>query len=208
MINNLINSLKKEYPLAICSLDFDHPLDLLIATILAAQCTDKRVNIVTIDLFKKYKNVYEYANADIKELESLIRTTGFYHNKAKNIIGCCVTIINKFSGVIPQTMDQLITLPGVGRKTANVLLHNAFGLNEGIVVDTHCIRLSKRLGLTTYDDAIKIEKDLMKIVPKDHWSIFGHLFVFHGRAICNARSPKCNECVINILCPKVNVTQK
>lgn len=205
MISKVINKLKHEYPSAQCSLDFENPLQLLIATILAAQCTDKRVNIVTKELFAKYKSAQDFANADIDELERIIKPTGFYHNKAKNIIACCQMIVSKHNGNVPQSMEELILLPGVGRKTANVVLQNIFNINVGIVVDTHCKRLSYRLGLTKEQEPEKIELDLMKVIPKEHWKDFSHLLVFHGRAICNARKPKCNDCFLHENCPKLGI---
>lgn len=208
MINKIINRLKNEYKEADCSLDFENPLQLIIATILAAQCTDERVNIVTKELFKKYKSVEDFANADLFELESIIKSTGFYHNKAKNIIACCKQLIEKYNGKVPSTMNELVSLPGVGRKTANVVLQSAYNVNEGIVVDTHCKRLSNRLGLTKHQDPKKIEKDLMDSIPRKYWKDFGHLLVFHGRAVCNARNPKCKECLLNDYCPRIGVNKR
>lgn len=203
MVKTIIKKLKETYPDAQCSLDYKNPLQLLISTILAAQCTDARVNIVTKELFQKYKTTEDFANANIHELENYIRSTGFYHNKAKNIIDCCKQLVSKYNGQIPKTMDELIQLPGVGRKIANVVLQDAYGISEGIVVDTHCKRLSNRLGLTKEDNPVKIERDLMKIIPKEDWRNFGHLMVFHGRAVCDARKPKCEECPITEECAKV-----
>lgn len=197
--------LKKEYPEAQCSLDYKNPLQLLIATILAAQCTDSRVNIVTKDLFIRYKTTEDFAYADIHELENYIRSTGFYHNKAKNIIECCKQLVSNYNGQIPKSMDELVALPGVGRKIANVVLQDAYGIIEGIVVDTHCKRLSNRMGLTQNDDPKKIEQDLIKIISKEDWQTFGHLMVFHGRAVCDAKKPKCGKCPINKECAKVGV---
>lgn len=208
MINRIISKLKKEYPNIQCSLKFKNALQLLIATILAAQCTDERVNIVTKELFKKYKTAQDFAKADLIELENIIKPTGFYHSKAKNIIECCKIIVEKHNGQVPQTMEELIKLPGVGRKTANVVLHNAFGKSEGIVVDTHCKRLSQRLGFTKNEDPNKIEKDLIKIVPKEYWNDYGNLMVFHGRTVCNARKPRCQDCLLQQECPKVGVNLK
>lgn len=203
MINKLIDKLKAEYPDSKCSLNYENPFQLLIATILAAQCTDERVNIVTKDLFKKYKTVEDFANADLSELEKDIKSTGFYHNKAKNIMNCSKTLLEKFNGEIPKTMEEMVTLPGVGRKTANVVLQDGFGLLTGVVVDTHCKRLANRLGLTKNQDPDKIEQDLLKIVPVSDWSNFGHLLVYHGRAVCDARKPRCETCIINEQCPKI-----
>lgn len=195
----IIEELGTLYPMTGCTLRYSDPLQLLIATQLAAQCTDERVNIVTKSLFKKYRTVEDFAGADIKELEDDIRSTGFYRNKARNIIACYQKIIADYEGKVPDTMEKLLSLPGVGRKTANVVLGNAFGI-PGIVVDTHAKRLSRRLGLTREEDPVKIEFDLMKIVPKDKWTIFSHMLVFHGRAVCKARSPECGSCTIRPYC--------
>ncbi len=197
----IIRILRKSYPTAKTALHFSNPLQLLISTILSAQCTDKRVNIVTIDLFKKYKSLKDYADAKQSELEQDIRSTGFYRNKAKNIIGCCSMLEGTFGGEIPQTMEELLQLPGVGRKTANCVLGGAFGLNEGVVVDTHVQRLSQRLGLTSNEDAVKIEEDLMQLMPRKDWYGFSNLMILHGRAVCNARKPNCPECPIRDNCP-------
>jgi len=203
----IIELLEKEHPDAKIALNYTTPLELLIATILSAQCTDKRVNIVTKSLFKKYQKPEDYAKADLKELEEDIKPTGFYRNKAKNIKKCCQILVEKFGSQVPKTMEEMLELPGVARKTANIVLANAYGIVEGIAVDTHVRRLSKRLGLTKEEDANKIERDLMKIVPKDKWMRFTDLLIFHGRRICIAKKPKCDTCVINKLCPsafKVN----
>lgn len=194
----------KEYPTACCSLDFKKPYELLIATQLAAQCTDARVNIVTKDLFKKYTSVEDFANADLSELENDIRSTGFYRNKAKNIIGCCKMLLSDFGGEVPDTMEELTRLPGTGRKTANIILGDIYE-KPSVVVDTHCIRLSNRFGLTENSDPYKIELDLKKIVPEDYQTRFCHTLVFHGRAYCNARSPKCETCPVKEICPKIGV---
>jgi len=193
----------KIYPEATCSLDYDKPLELLIATMLAAQCTDERVNIVTRDLFKKYTSVYNYANANPEELEEDIRPTGFYRNKARNIIGCCKKLIKDFGGKVPDNMEDLLSLPGVGRKTANVVLGNIYKI-PGIIVDTHCKRLSNRIGLTEEEDPEKIEFDLMEILPREDWTAFSNSLVYHGRAICNARKPKCVHCPIAQYCDFFN----
>ena len=198
--------LRKAYPDAKVSLDFTIPLELLIATILAAQCTDVRVNIVTKNLFKKYRHAEDWLNVPQEELENDIRSTGFYRNKAKSIQKTCAAIIDRFAGVVPRTMDELLTLHGVGRKTANVILGNCFGV-QGIVCDTHMIRLSRRLGLSENSDPVKIEFDLMEIVPKEKlggWTLFSHCIVFHGRAVCSARKPDCPTCVIARYCPSAN----
>lgn len=191
------------YPEATCSLDYQEPLQLLIATILAAQCTDLRVNIVTKDLFKKYKSAEDFARANPEELEQDIKSTGFYRNKAKNIIACCQKLISEYNGKVPNNMEDLVALPGVGRKTANVVLSNIFGI-PGIIVDTHCIRLSNRIGLTDYEDPVKIENDLMEIVSKKDWTKFSNNLVYHGRAICDARKPKCEICPISEYCKHFN----
>jgi endonuclease-3 len=196
-----IRLLEKEHLDAEIALTFKNPLELLISTILSAKCTDKRVNIVTKTLFKKYKTLEDYAEADIKELELDIRSTGFYHNKARHIKKCCQMLIEKFGSQVPRTMEELLELPGVARKTANIVLSNVFGIVEGIAVDTHVRRLSERLGLTQNKNQDKIEQDLMKIVPKEMWMRFSDLLVFHGRRICMAKKPKCGECVLNKICP-------
>jgi endonuclease-3 len=198
--------LRKTYPEAKVSLDFINPLELMVATILAAQCTDLRVNIVTKDLFKKYRKVQDWIKVPQAELEQDIRSTGFYHNKAANIQKACKTLIENFHGQVPQTMEELLTLGGVGRKTANVILGNCFGV-QGIICDTHMIRLSRRLGLSENEDPTKLEFDLMEIVPKEKfggWTLFSHCIVFHGRACCNARKPDCPHCPIAEYCPAAN----
>ncbi len=192
------------YEDADCTLDYDGPLQLLISTQLAAQCTDKRVNIVTKDLYKKYTDVYAFANADEEELREDIRSTGFFRNKAKNIIGCCKMLISDFGGEVPEAMEDLLKLPGVGRKTANLVRGDYFGI-PGIVVDTHAARLSNRLGLTKNKEPQKIEMDLLKIVPEEYQTLFCHQLVYHGRAYCAAGRPKCDICPINHLCPRVGV---
>lgn len=197
----IIRKLKKRFPDANCSLTQRSPLQLLVATILSAQCTDARVNIVTKDLFKRYKTTKDYAEADPEELSEIIRSTGFFRNKTKSILGMAQGLLEKHHGKVPRTMDELTKLPGVGRKTANVVLGNAFGIDEGVVVDTHVTRISNRLKLTKHKDAVKIEQDLMRLVPKSDWTLFPHLMILHGRATCQARKPRCEECLINILCP-------
>ena len=192
--------LKKHYAQVHCTLDFRSPLELLISTILAAQCTDERVNKVTPELFKKYPNVEALAGATQEEIEEAIRSTGFYHNKAKSIRTCCQQLIEKHGGQVPKTMEELTALQGVGRKTANVILGNAYGI-PGVVVDTHVTRLSQRMGFTKNTDPVKIEQDLMKLIPREDWTDFSHRMVFHGRAICIARKPKCAECPLNKICP-------
>jgi len=200
-VKKIIAILKKEYPNARIALKFKDPWQLLVATILSAQCTDVRVNQVTPGLFKKYKTLADFARADVKEFEKDIHSTGFYKNKAKGIIGSAKKILSDFKGRVPDSMDSLTSLPGIGRKTANVILSSGFGITAGIVVDTHVIRLSGRLGLTGNSNAEKIEEDLMKIVPRRGWRVFSHLLILHGRKICNARKPLCGECKINKLCP-------
>jgi endonuclease-3 len=193
--------LKKTYPAAKCSLDHSKPLELLVATILSAQCTDDRVNIVTRTLFKKYKTAKDYANVAQEELEKDIQSTGFYRNKAKSIRGMAAALLEKHGGRVPETMEELTHLAGVGRKTANVVLGNAFDQNVGVVVDTHVGRLSQRLGLTTHTDAVKIEHDLMPIIPQEDWTLWSHLLIAHGRAICQARKPRCEVCPLLPHCP-------
>jgi endonuclease-3 len=200
-VSRIIRVLKRVHPEAKTALHHDNAFELLIATILSAQCTDERVNIVTKDLFKRYHSPREYASANIRELEQLIRSTGFYHAKAKNIVGCCSALIEQFDGTVPDAMEDLVSLPGVGRKTANVVLGDAFGQAVGIVVDTHVQRLSGRLGLTKEEDPKNIEIDLMEIVPKKDWILFPHLLIWHGRKFCIARRPKCAECPVSDLCP-------
>ena len=201
----IIAGLQKTYPDAHCELVHGNPLELLIATILSAQCTDKRVNLVTADLFKKYRSVEDFAEADLHGLKNDIRTTGFFKNKARNIKSACAAIVEKHGGKIPQTMEELIQLGGVGRKTANVVLGNAFGINVGVVVDTHVSRLSQRLGLTREKTPEKIEPDLMQLVPQKQWALFSHLLIWHGRRRCYARKPDCANCEIQKLCPRVEV---
>jgi endonuclease-3 len=197
----IIAGLRKTYPDARCELNYSTPLDLLVATILSAQCTDKRVNIVTAELFKKYRSPADYANADLAQLEREIKTAGFYRNKARNIQACCRSLTEKHHGQVPRTMEELIELGGVGRKTANVMLGNAFGLNVGVVVDTHVTRLSQRLGLTGEEDPAKIEQALMRLVPREQWALFSHWLIWHGRRRCFARKPDCGNCEIRKLCP-------
>jgi len=200
-IIKIIELLQKEYPNAKTALIFKNPLEILVATILSAQCTDERVNIVTKELFNKYKTPKDYADANLSVFENEIKSTGFYRNKAKNIISACRIISEKFNSVVPDTMEDLITLPGVARKTANVVLWNGYGKISGIAVDTHVNRLSQRLGLTKNKDQDKIERDLMQITPKEQWPHISNLLISHGRKICFARNPKCRECVLNNICP-------
>ncbi|HNQ49938.1 MAG TPA: endonuclease III [Candidatus Omnitrophota bacterium] len=200
-ITKLISLLDKAYPEARIALRFKDPLQLLVSTILSAQCTDARVNIVTETLFKKYRTAADYARADIAEFERDIRSTGFYHNKAKNIIAAARMIVRDFAGRVPQTMEEMVLLPGVARKTANVVLYNAFGRIEGIAVDTHVKRLSQRLGLSCHNDPAKIEQDLMRLIDKKLWGHITHLLIEHGRKVCDAKRPQCGACVIAGLCP-------
>jgi endonuclease-3 len=197
----VVELLEKEHPDAKIALHYTNPLELLVATILSAQCTDERVNMVTKKLFKKYPKAEDYANADLKALEQDIRSTGFYRNKAKNIKKCCQLLVEKYNSQVPRTMEELLELPGVARKTANIVLSNAYSVIAGIAVDTHVRRLAQRLGLTENDDPAKIEEDLMDIVPRDNWMRITDLLIFHGRRICIARKPKCDACVLNKICP-------
>ena len=200
-VEQLVQVLPEVYPGAHCELDFKTPLELLVATILSAQCTDKRVNMVTPKLFAKYRSARDYANADPVVFENEIRSTGFFRSKTKSIRAAMAAIAEKHGGKVPDTMDALNALPGVGRKTANVVLGNAFHKEEGVVVDTHVIRLSQRLGLTKHEDAEKIEADLMKLVPRKHWTMWSHWLIWHGRRRCFARRPDCHRCEILRLCP-------
>ncbi len=197
----IIAALQQTYPDAHCELNYSSPLELLIATILSAQCTDKRVNLVTAELFQKYRTAAEYAHADLADLETAIKSTGFFRNKAKNIKACCAAIVAQHQGEVPRTMAELTQLGGVGRKTANVVLGNAFGINVGVVVDTHIARLSQRLGLTKETDPENIEQDLMPLVPREQWTLFSHWLIWHGRRRCSARKPECAACEIAALCP-------
>jgi endonuclease-3 len=201
----ILSALKRVYPDAHCELSFSNPLELLVATILSAQCTDKRVNIVTAELFKKYRSAKDFAEAPLADIEEAVKSTGFFRNKARNIKACCTALVEKFGGEVPRTMDELHALAGVGRKTANVVLGNAFGINVGVVVDTHVTRLSNRLGLAKGTDAIKLEQDLMKLVPQEDWTLFSHWLIWHGRRRCDARKPDCANCEIQKLCPQVGV---
>ncbi|MEG4271796.1 MULTISPECIES: endonuclease III [unclassified Microcoleus] len=196
--------LKRLYPEAPCTLNYETPVQLLVATILSAQCTDDRVNLVTPALFERFPDAVALANADIEELESLVRSTGFYRNKSKNIKGACQAIVNKFNNQVPQRMELLLELPGVARKTANVVLAHAFGINMGVTVDTHVKRLTQRLGLTEHTDPTRIERDLMILLPQPDWENWSIRLVYHGRAVCNARNPDCNICELAELCPSAN----
>jgi endonuclease-3 len=203
-VRRIRKGLAKLYPDAQCALHFNNPLQLLIATILSAQCTDVRVNMVTPALFKRYPNASAFAEAKSNELESLIQSTGFFRNKARNIIACCKLLVEHYGGEVPSTLNELVHLPGIGRKTANVVLGNAFGV-PGITVDTHVGRLSKRLGLTTHHDPVKVERDLMTLIPKREWTMFSHRLILHGRQVCFARKPNCSGCLVAEDCPKIGV---
>ena len=204
-IAEIIKQLKKLYPDAHCALNHSNAFELLVATILSAQCTDDRVNIVTATLFRKYRSPQEYVEVELEELTQDIKSINFFNNKAKNIQAMANKIVENFGGEVPQTMDELLTLNGVARKTANVVLGNAFGIASGVVVDTHVSRLSQRLGLTEETTPEKIEKDLAELVPKRDWVMFPHWLIFHGRQVCNARKPKCGECKLPEICPKIGV---
>lgn len=196
----LFEKLNAAYPDAECSLDHANPLELMVATILSAQCTDLRVNVVTKELFAKFQSPIDYVSKPRKELEDVIHSCGFYRSKAKNIARACQTILEEHDGEVPRTLDELVRLAGVGRKTANVILGTCFD-TPGVVVDTHCGRIARRLGFTKNEDPTKVEFDLMKIWTREHWSLFSHFMVFHGRAVCESRSPKCSECTLRELCP-------
>jgi endonuclease-3 len=204
----IISALKREYPQPKCALNHANALELLIATILSAQCTDERVNLVTAELFRKYRRAEDYASAALSELERDIRSTGFYKNKAKSIQGACRALLERHNGQVPRTMDELRALPGVGRKTANVVLGNAFGIASGVVVDTHVTRLSGRLGLSAQKTAEKIEEGLNALVPETEWINFSHRLIAHGRKVCNARKPLCAQCCLAPLCPSTTLTGK
>ncbi len=193
--------LRKAYPDATCELGHRNALELAVATILSAQCTDKRVNMVTPALFARYPDVFALAAADQRDVEALIKSTGFFRNKAKSVIGMAKAVVARHGGEVPRTMEELVVLPGVGRKTANVILGNAFGLNEGVVVDTHVARLSARLGLTRETDPVKIERALMPLFPRSSWTLLSHLLIWHGRRVCDAKKPRCADCVLRRICP-------
>lgn len=201
----VLERLKQLYPDATCSLDYETPVQLLVATILSAQCTDERVNRVTPELFRRYPDAPALAAAELAELEAIVRSTGFYRNKAKNIRGACRAIVDRFDGEVPQEMAQLTELPGVARKTANVVLAHAFGINAGVTVDTHVKRLSNRLGLTNADNPVNVERDLMPLLPQADWENWSIRLIYHGRAVCRARSPQCNACQLADLCPSASV---
>ena len=200
-VDALVARWVEAYPDAHCALDHRSPLELLVATILSAQCTDARVNLVTPALFARYPDATAYAGADLGEVERLIQSTGFFRNKAKSLVGLGQALVERHGGEVPRTMAELTSLPGVGRKTANVVLGNAFGLDEGIVVDTHVARISRRLALTRESDPVKIERELVRLVPREAWTLWAHLLIAHGRAVCKAPRPRCGECPVADLCP-------
>jgi endonuclease III len=204
----IVRRLKAAYPVARCALEFSTPLELLVATILSAQCTDARVNLVTHKLFQKYRGAQAFATATTPELERAIQSAGFFRMKAKSIKGACSKIAEDHGGNVPQDLDALVKLPGVGRKTANVVLGTAFGIPTGVVVDTHVTRVARRLGMTTATDPVKIERDLMAQIPKREWIDFSHRVIAHGRAVCVARKPKCEICRLNDICPKIGVSDR
>jgi endonuclease-3 len=204
----ILTRLKRLYPDATCSLDYKTTLQLLVATILSAQCTDERVNKVTPALFAAYADVYAFAEADLDDLETLIKSTGFYRNKAKNIRAACQKIVTDFEGEVPKRMELLTSLPGVARKTANVVLAHGYGINAGVTVDTHVKRLSQRLGLTKHDNPIKIERDLMKLIPQPDWENWSIRLIYHGRAVCMARNPNCDACSLADICPSAGQIAK
>ena len=203
----ILGALARTYPHAHCELDYSSPLELLIATILSAQCTDKRVNIVTKELFRVCRTAADFVALPQEQLEEIIHTTGFFRAKAKNVKACCAALVERHGGEVPRTMDELTALAGVGRKTANVVLGNAFGINVGVVVDTHVLRLSRRLGLTRETTPEKIEPELMKLIPRGQWAVFSHWLIWHGRRRCDARKPDCAHCELAALCPRVGVKQ-
>jgi endonuclease-3 len=204
-LKEIIAGLQEAYPDAHCELNYANPLELLIATILSAQCTDRRVNLVTAQLFKNYRSAADYAHAPLAELEQAIRTTGFFRNKARSIKSGCLALVEKHGGQVPRTLEELVSLGGVGRKTANVVLGNAFHSNCGVVVDTHVARLARRLGLTAEKAPAKIERDLMGLVPQAQWTVFSHWLIWHGRRRCYARNPDCAGCEIKSLCPQIGI---
>ena len=205
--NRIFEELRCTYPDAHCELNFSNPLELLIATILSAQCTDKQVNIVTESLFKKFRTAKDYAAADLAEFEKDIQRIGLFRNKAKNIKACCAQLVEKHGGEVPRTMEKLVALPGVGRKTANVVLGNAYDIQEGVVVDTHVARLTHRLGLTKETTPEKIEAEMMNLVPRKDWALFSHWIIWHGRRRCFARGPQCGQCEVRTLCPSRDLKQ-
>jgi endonuclease-3 len=205
LANEYYDRLAAAYPDAHCALDHRNAFELLVATILSAQCTDARVNMVTPALFARYPTARDLAEADREDVEQLIKSTGFFRNKAKSLLGMARALVERHGGEVPRTMDELTQLPGVGRKTANVILGNAFGLNEGVVVDTHVTRIANLLGLTRERDAVKIERDLVRLFPRERWTMLSHLFIEHGRRVCVARAPKCGVCPLADLCPSARI---
>jgi endonuclease III len=201
----VVSLLRGHYPDAACALHFSNPLELLVATILSAQCTDQRVNVVTRDLFRKYRGAADYAGAPIEQIERDIQSTGFFRNKARSIQGCCKTLLERYKGKVPRSLEELVELPGIGRKTANVVLGMAYGIASGVVVDTHVARIARRLGLSTQKNPEKIETDLMGQLPPQEWIVFSHRVIHHGRQICKARKPLCDRCPLNALCPRIGV---
>jgi len=202
---DVVRRLRRRYPDATCSLDFTTPLELLVATILSAQCTDQRVNLVTKDLFAKYRTAADYAAAPPEQLERDIQSTGFFRNKARSIRDACRELVQRFEGRVPEEIEQMVQLPGIGRKTANVVLGTAYGIASGVVVDTHVGRISRRLGLSDQKNAEKVEKDLMALIPKTEWVALSHRMIQHGRRICTARKPKCDQCPLEPVCPRIGV---
>jgi endonuclease-3 len=201
----VVRRLKADYPAATCALENETPFELLVATILSAQCTDERVNMVTPEVFRRWPTAADMSRAPIKSLEKVIQSTGFFRNKAKNIKAASQALLERHDGEVPRDMDAMVALPGVGRKTANVVLGTAYGMATGIVVDTHVTRVSRRLGLTEHTDPVKIEQDLIEVVPKSEWVDFAHRMIHHGRQICTARKPKCPQCSMNSFCPKIGI---
>jgi endonuclease-3 len=204
----VVRRLRRAYPDAECSLVHDSPLELLVATILSAQCTDERVNLVTKELFRNYRSAADFAAAPLADLEQAVKSTGFFRNKAKNIKACCQALVDEHRGQVPRELDQLVKLPGVGRKTGNVVLGTAYGIASGVVVDTHVGRISRRLGLTKHDDPVKVERDLMEQTPEKEWVALSHRMIQHGRRVCLARKPKCDECTLADVCLRVGVSAK
>ena len=202
----IVGALKRAYPDAECALHYDSPFQLLVATILSAQCTDERVNLVTADLFARYPTAEKLDRVPLKRLESLIKSTGFFRNKAKNIKACCRALVEQYGGEVPADLEALVALPGVGRKTANVVLGTAFGKATGVVVDTHVARITRRLGLTEHTDPVKIERDLMELIPRKGWINFSHRLIHHGRRVCKARKPLCDQCPLEAWCPRIGVS--
>ena len=204
-MTRILRLLRKQYPDAECALNYETPVQLLVATILSAQCTDERVNIVTAELFRRYPTAPDLARAPLRSLEKLVKSAGFYRNKAKNIKGCCTALVERYDGEVPQDLEALVELPGVGRKTANVVLGTAFGLATGVVVDTHVSRISRRLGLTRQKDPVKIERDLMEQLPRKEWVMYSHRVIHHGRQVCKARKADCENCKLKDVCPRIGV---